>query len=83
MLLKIDELNKTSKTVITYQGEEKHITKAKANKKFLARERIELLLDPRLSVFRTIGISRIRRKRWFWKQDKHGIALVLCRAKCV
>ena len=44
MLLKIDELNKHLKQSL-YQGEEKHITKAKANKKFLARERIELLLD--------------------------------------
>ncbi len=44
MLAKIDELNKHLKDS-RFQGEEKHITKAKSQGKFLCRERIELLLD--------------------------------------
>ncbi len=44
MLAKIDELNKHLKQSL-FQGEEKHLAKAKANGKLLARERIELLLD--------------------------------------
>ncbi len=44
MLSKIEELQKHIKTS-QFQGEEKHINKAKGLGKFLARERIELLLD--------------------------------------
>jgi len=44
MLSKIEELQKHLKQSL-YQGEEKHISKAKSVGKFLARERIELLLD--------------------------------------
>ncbi|MBX7227141.1 MAG: methylcrotonoyl-CoA carboxylase [Chitinophagales bacterium] len=44
MLAKIEELNKHLKQS-QFQGEEKHIAKAKSQDKFLARERIELLLD--------------------------------------
>ena len=44
MLAKINELNKHLKESL-FQGEEKHLAKAKSQGKFLARERIELLLD--------------------------------------
>jgi acetyl-CoA carboxylase carboxyltransferase component len=44
MLDKIRELNKHLKASL-FQGEEKHTAKAKSQGKFLARERIELLLD--------------------------------------
>ncbi len=44
MLAKIEELNKHLKQSL-FQGEEKHLAKAKSQGKFLARERIELLLD--------------------------------------
>lgn len=44
MLAKLEELKKHLKQSL-YQGEEKHIAKAKAGGKFLARERIDLLLD--------------------------------------
>lgn len=44
MLSKIEELSKHLKASL-YQGEEKHISKAKTLGKFQARERIELLLD--------------------------------------
>ena len=44
MLAKIEELNKHLKQSL-FQGEEKHVAKAKAQGKYLARERIELLLD--------------------------------------
>ncbi|MBP6153368.1 MAG: acyl-CoA carboxylase subunit beta [Chitinophagales bacterium] len=44
MLDKIAELEKHLKQSI-FQGDEKHTTKAKSQGKFLARERIELLLD--------------------------------------
>jgi acetyl-CoA carboxylase carboxyltransferase component len=44
MLAKIAELNKHLQQSL-FQGEEKHLVKAKAQGKFLARERIELLLD--------------------------------------
>ncbi len=44
MLAKLEELKKHLNQSL-YQGEEKHIAKAKAGGKFLARERIDLLLD--------------------------------------
>src|SRR3954463_16238774 len=44
MLAKIEEL-KTHLKASLFQGDEKHQTKAKSQGKFLARERIELLLD--------------------------------------
>ncbi|MEZ4880735.1 MAG: carboxyl transferase domain-containing protein, partial [Chitinophagales bacterium] len=44
MLEKLDELKKHLDKSL-YQGEDRHIEKAKSKGKFLARERIELLLD--------------------------------------
>ncbi|HQG37629.1 MAG TPA: carboxyl transferase domain-containing protein, partial [Chitinophagales bacterium] len=44
MLGKIAELEKNLKQAL-FQGDEKHITKAKSKGKMLARERIEMLLD--------------------------------------
>ena len=44
MLSKIEEMNKHLKQSL-FQGEEKHISKAKSQGKLLARERIEMLLD--------------------------------------
>lgn len=44
MLLKLEELNKHLQQSL-FQGEEKHIEKAKSKGKMLARERIEMLLD--------------------------------------
>jgi acetyl-CoA carboxylase carboxyltransferase component len=44
MLAKIAELDKHLKQSL-YQGEEKHMAKAKSQGKLLARERIEMLLD--------------------------------------
>ncbi|MEZ5055297.1 MAG: hypothetical protein R2807_11150 [Chitinophagales bacterium] len=61
MLAKLEELKKHLNQSL-YQ-EEKHIAKAKAGGKFLARERIDLLLD-KIPFFRTLPISGLGKRRF-------------------
>src|SRR5690606_41980411 len=60
----VDQLNKKYKEG-SFQGDEKHITRARKRQKFLARERIELLLDRDSPFLELLPLAGMNNKNGF------------------
>ncbi len=64
MVALVEELNEKYKEG-SFQGDEKHITRARKRQKFLARERIELLLDRDSPFLELLPLAGMQNKNGF------------------